>query len=159
MLLLSLVSNYLATSRWLSLASLASLLRLGVGTAVWWGWARTAFPALEAATGRSLELSTGLREILQSPDKAAGIMAFSGHCPVYSFMLHVPRAAGVCTLSSHVSRGACLQAGHTWTGFDASGHCFLLSWNNLFMLEEFLLASRPIFSRDPGSKVTSVLQF
>ena len=70
MLLLSLVSNYLATSRWLSLASLASLLRLGVGTAVWWGWARTAFPALEAATGRSLELSTGLREILQSPDKA-----------------------------------------------------------------------------------------
>ena len=55
MLLLSLVSNYLATSRWLSLASLASLLRLGVGTAVWWGWARAAFPALEAATGRSSE--------------------------------------------------------------------------------------------------------
>ena len=69
-LLLSLVSNYLATSRWLSLASLASLLRLGVGTAVWWGWARAAFPALEAATGRSLELSTGLREISRCPEKA-----------------------------------------------------------------------------------------
>ena len=74
----------------------------------------------------------------------------------WQLILHVPRAAGVCTLSSHVSRATCLQAGHAWTGFDASGHCFLLSWNNLFMVEEFLLASSPIFSRDTGSKVTSM---
>ena len=52
-------------------------------------------------------------------------------------------------MSSHVSKIECLRNGYTWTGFDASGHCFLLSWNNLFMVEEFLICCQGLFCQDP----------
>ena len=48
----------------------------------------------------------------------------------------VQERTGVCSLSQHLNRRACYKAGHTWTGFDISGHCFLLTWNNLVIIEE-----------------------
>ena len=43
---------------------------------------------------------------------------------------------GVCPSSSLLTRRTCFKAGFQWTGFDISGHCFLLTFNNLFILEE-----------------------
>ena len=39
-------------------------------------------------------------------------------------------------MTVHQTKATCYQAGHRWTGFDPSGHCFLLSWNCLVILEE-----------------------
>ena len=49
---------------------------------------------------------------------------------------YIEEATGVCGVSQFVTKKTCYTAGHFWRGFDASGHCFLLSWNNLFMVEE-----------------------
>ena len=50
-LLLVLVTNYMKTSRWVSRDCLTSLMRLGVGSMVWYFWARIVFPYLENLTG------------------------------------------------------------------------------------------------------------
>jgi len=49
---------------------------------------------------------------------------------------YIEEATGVCEVSGLVTKRSCYMAGHFWRGFDISGHCFLLSWNNLFMVEE-----------------------
>jgi hypothetical protein len=36
----------------------------------------------------------------------------------------------------------CRREGYSWRGFDTSGHCFLLVWSILFILEEVHLALR-----------------
>ena len=54
--------------------------------------------------------------------------------------------SGICPEGLHQTKAACYQAGYLWTGFDPSGHCFLLSWNNLFMVEEFTAAALPLLS-------------
>ena len=51
----------------------------------------------------------------------------------------------MCFVSRHLTRTDCHAAGHRWTGFDASGHCFLLSWNNLFIVEEFIISTKQLF--------------
>ena len=45
-------------------------------------------------------------------------------------------ATGVCKASHLTTRRACYKGGSIWTGFDTSGHCFLLTFNNLFISEE-----------------------
>jgi len=49
---------------------------------------------------------------------------------------YIEEATGVCEVSGLLTKRSCYLAGHFWRGFDTSGHCFLLSWNNLFMVEE-----------------------
>ncbi|RWS27085.1 FIT family protein-like protein [Leptotrombidium deliense] len=41
-----------------------------------------------------------------------------------------------CSISSHKTRVACLNVGARWTGFDISGHTFILLFSNLIILEE-----------------------
>ena len=48
----------------------------------------------------------------------------------------IQERTGVCSLSAHLTRYRCYKAGHSWSGFDISGHCFLLTWNNLVIIEE-----------------------
>jgi len=48
----------------------------------------------------------------------------------------IEEATGVCKVSHLTTRRACYKGGSTWTGFDTSGHCFLLTFNNLFISEE-----------------------
>jgi len=45
-------------------------------------------------------------------------------------------ATGVCKASHLITRRACYKGGSIWTGFDTSGHCFLLTFCNLFISEE-----------------------
>ena len=50
-LLMVLISNFRRSSSWFSVPCLHSLLRLGVGTAVWYLFARVMFPYVEHITG------------------------------------------------------------------------------------------------------------
>ena len=43
---------------------------------------------------------------------------------------------GVCCVSSILSKQQCFKSRHHWSGLDISGHCFLLTWNNLVIVEE-----------------------
>ncbi|KAH9509542.1 hypothetical protein Btru_046121 [Bulinus truncatus] len=42
-----------------------------------------------------------------------------------SLFLHVENVLGVCTVSDHDNKTACIDAGKNWLGFDISGHVFL----------------------------------
>jgi len=63
---------------------------------------------------------------------------------------YIEEATGVCEVSGLVTKRSCYIAGHYWSGFDISGHCFLLSWNNLFMVEE----SQGFFQNRKSKKVS-----
>ena len=68
---------------------------------------------------------------------------------------------GVCPVSVYLTKRDCRLAGHSWTGFDVSGHCFLLCWNNLFMVEEFSRSYQQVFSsqhRDQGAELRNWLK-
>jgi len=56
----------------------------------------------------------------------------------------VEEGTGVCKLSEYNNKRECRKAGYTWSGFDISGHCFLLLWNILFTLENI---QHPLSSR------------
>jgi len=43
---------------------------------------------------------------------------------------------GLCDMTKYKRRESCLEHGHFWKGFDISGHCFLLIFNNLVIIEE-----------------------
>ena len=44
--------------------------------------------------------------------------------------------SGICNVTKFLNKEECLTGGYRWKGFDISGHCFLLTWNNLFLIEE-----------------------
>ena len=52
-----------------------------------------------------------------------------------TFML-IEDAFGICQTSRFQDKLACIRHGFKWKGLDISGHCFLLVWNSLFMIEE-----------------------
>ena len=64
-LLMVLLSNYLRSSSWLSLPCMLSLVRLGVGTAVWYLFAGVVFPYVEHVTGGWLLIYSAVH---QGPD-------------------------------------------------------------------------------------------
>ncbi|XP_013190796.1 acyl-coenzyme A diphosphatase FITM2 [Amyelois transitella] len=43
---------------------------------------------------------------------------------------------GRCNSKSFDSKTSCLKNGHFWNGFDISGHCFILIYSSLIMIEE-----------------------
>lgn len=48
----------------------------------------------------------------------------------------VESKTGVCEFTEYEREESCVSHGHHWRGFDLSGHCFLLIFCNLLMLEE-----------------------
>jgi len=60
------------------------------------------------------------------------------------------QATGVCKASHLLTRRACYKGGSTWTGFDTSGHCFLLTFNNLFISEETVESKRVKVDKKDG---------
>ena len=48
----------------------------------------------------------------------------------------IEKSVGSCSLSSVTIRETCMKKGGSWTGFDISGHTFLLMFSTLLMLEE-----------------------
>jgi len=49
---------------------------------------------------------------------------------------YIEEATGVCEVSEFLTKRECRKKGFGWRGFDISGHCFLLTWNNLVIIEE-----------------------
>jgi hypothetical protein len=49
---------------------------------------------------------------------------------------YIEEATGVCEVSGLLTMKECRRNGFRWRGFDISGHCFLLTWNNLVIIEE-----------------------
>ncbi|CAG9793885.1 unnamed protein product [Diatraea saccharalis] len=43
---------------------------------------------------------------------------------------------GRCNMKSIDDKSTCLKNGHFWNGFDISGHCFILIYSSLVMIEE-----------------------
>ncbi|CAB4061338.1 unnamed protein product [Lepeophtheirus salmonis] len=48
----------------------------------------------------------------------------------------IESTTGICNSPQYYTKVTCRRAGFNWSGFDVSGHSFLLIWNNLFILEE-----------------------
>ena len=44
--------------------------------------------------------------------------------------------SGVCNATKFLNKAECKDGGFRWKGLDISGHCFLLVWCNLIILEE-----------------------
>jgi len=101
-----------------------------------WGWTFSAVCLLMLLTNY---ITTGAWVSIRTLQ--SGCRLAVGTAVWYFFVrvifLFLEEATGVCEVSDFVSKSTCYKAGHFWRGFDTSGHCFLLSWNNLFMVEEF----------------------
>eukprot|EP00092_Neocalanus_flemingeri_P098800 GFUD01125997.1.p1 GENE.GFUD01125997.1~~GFUD01125997.1.p1 ORF type:complete len:266 (+),score=53.66 GFUD01125997.1:42-839(+) len=101
-----------------------------------WGWTFSAVCLLMVLTNY---ISTGswvsIRTIRSFCRLAVGTAVWYVFTQV--IFLFLEEATGVCEVSEFLKKKTCSKAGHFWRGFDTSGHCFLLSWNNLFMVEEF----------------------
>ena len=50
--------------------------------------------------------------------------------------LVVEESTGTCGIPKYVDKKSCKDKGFLWKGFDISGHCFLLVWCNLVIIEE-----------------------
>ena len=53
-----------------------------------------------------------------------------------SLFLTIEHNSGICNVSKFLSEKSCVKNGFRWKGFDISGHTFLLTFANLFILEE-----------------------
>ena len=51
-----------------------------------------------------------------------------------------------------MTRYTCYKAGYHWSGFDISGHCFLLTWNNLVIIEELQRLATTTNMNDTSSR-------
>jgi len=55
---------------------------------------------------------------------------------VTSLFQSIETRTGVCEMLKFTRRDSCVSHGYLWKGFDISGHCFLLVFCNLFIIEE-----------------------
>lgn len=56
----------------------------------------------------------------------------------------IENAYGRCNIKAYETKRGCLKAGHFWSGFDISGHVFILIYSSLVLIEE----ARPIVGWD-----------
>lgn len=101
-----------------------------------WGWT---FSAVCLLMVLSNYISCGQWVSLRTVQSGCRLAVGTAVWYVFAVLLFnaVEEATGVCEVSEFVTKKSCYKAGYFWRGFDTSGHCFLLSWNNLFMVEEF----------------------
>lgn len=58
---------------------------------------------------------------------------------------------GECTMGDITSAKVCMRGGHKWTGFDISGHIFLLSYCVFIITEEAANISAEVWQRYNGT--------
>jgi len=100
-----------------------------------WGW--TFYPLCILFTVTSFTQSG---KLLNGKNIASWVRLILNTGVWYFFAVYlfpsIQQQTGVCEASKHVTRYTCYKAGYRWSGFDISGHCFLLTWNNLVIIEE-----------------------
>lgn len=52
------------------------------------------------------------------------------------FFNYIENSYGKCIPKNYTSKQLCLEKGHFWNGFDISGHCFILIYSSLILIEE-----------------------
>jgi len=126
-----------------------------------WGWTFSAVCLLMVLTNY---ITTGswvsMRTLQSSCRLAVGTAVWYVFARV--LFIYLEEATGECGVPEFVTKRTCYKAGHQWTGFDTSGHCFLLSWNNLFIAEEFqalfqlnITDNEPVAENGTGDKKTN----
>lgn len=55
---------------------------------------------------------------------------------VTTFVMRIENWTGICSLNAYDDHFSCVRNGGSWFGFDISGHCFLLTYCSLTMIEE-----------------------
>ncbi len=98
-----------------------------------WGWTLLVSAPFVAVT--SHVYSCGNVSVVKSSLARLAAATAVWYCFTSAFVA-VEARVGVCQAAKMLSKAACSAAGSKWRGFDISGHCFLLVWNNLFMIEE-----------------------
>ena len=98
-----------------------------------WGWTLILVGPFAAVTGYTT--SCGQKEQLRAQAfrlvMATGIWYFAT-----SLFLTIEDNSGICNVTKFLRKTDCLKNGFRWKGFDISGHTFLLTFANLFILEE-----------------------
>jgi hypothetical protein len=117
-----------------------------------WGWTISFVTLFVALT--SYTTSCGNRNVMK---KQAIRLCIATAVWYFMTMLFevIEARSGICNVTKYLTKSSCIKKGFNWKGFDISGklyfslkitkinllydisgHCFLLIWNNLFILEE-----------------------
>jgi len=118
------------------------------------GWAWTFFPVggfiLLSSVGRDVNMSVS-RIVLGVARLFIGTLVWYSVTQV--LFPTVEHKTGLCQVTDYPDKAHCARAGFRWEGFDTSGHCFLLVWNNLFIIEEAFLGWRRVEKEEGKSGV------
>jgi len=79
--------------------------------------------------------SCGRFNVIRNNIVRLGIATGAWFC-ITSLFDMVEHKSGMCDITKYHKKETCLASGNNWKGFDISGHCFLLIFSNLVMLEE-----------------------
>jgi len=79
--------------------------------------------------------SCGRFNIIRNNLVRLGIATGAWFCFTSMFNL-LEQKSGMCEITKYHRKETCLASGNNWKGFDISGHCFLLIFSNLVMIEE-----------------------
>lgn len=83
----------------------------------------------------SMVISCGRQSIVRNSLARLGVASFAYFCLTTLFDT-IEHKSGLCDVTKYRNKAACLASGNIWKGFDISGHCFLLVFSNLVMVEE-----------------------
>lgn len=98
-----------------------------------WFWTLVFLLPFQALTRRSISNSTKWYNL--SDLSRIVVITFIWYFSVATFS-YIEVSTGKCNQLSIKSRRECLRRGWNWTGFDISGHTFLLLFANLILFEE-----------------------
>jgi len=98
-----------------------------------WGWTLAAVGSFTYFTARTY--SCGWSHILRR-NLVRLCIATAVWFGVTQLFQVIEQSTGVCEVMKYTRKEACNNHGYLWKGFDISGHCFLLIFSNLFIIEE-----------------------
>ena len=98
-----------------------------------WFWTLVCVAPLSMCSGYLLG-GVSIRGLLVSGARMA--VATAAWWGLTTVFLQIDDAVGLCSSGDVTDKAACYRAGHTWFGFDISGHVFLLTYSILLLTEE-----------------------
>ena len=99
-----------------------------------WGWTLVVSSLFVFAT--SYTYSCGNAVVVKKQMTRLAVATAAWYGMTGAFLL-VEEHLGICAVGTKfLNKAECLRKGFRWKGFDISGHCFLLVWNSLFLVEE-----------------------
>ncbi|XP_038223284.1 fat storage-inducing transmembrane protein [Zerene cesonia] len=100
------------------------------------GWFWTLFLTVPYVLLTSYTICCGKRKYIATAHLSRLIIATISWYTWTSIFNVIETKYGRCNSNKFDNKVACLQNGHFWNGFDISGHCFILIYSSLVMIEE-----------------------